>query len=180
MHIMNFIAHTLLRLNVGGFPEALAAGGALRDWLNGRAESVKDVDIFIQDQPMYLAKLCECLIGYTHRKVVVPRHVAQYMQFEGVVCVHEFVSPLHPAPVQVVVMNRKVEPVFTIQRHDFGICQIGFDGETIYTTPEYEKDQQNHTFTLVRCRDDRDLARSMQRWGRLKERYQDWTLRLPA
>jgi len=112
--------------------------------------------------------------------VVVPQHVAQYMQFEGVVCVHEYSSPLHHAPVQVVVMNRKVEPMFTIQRHDFGICQIGFDGETLYTTPEYDTDQKNHTFTLVRCRDDRDKQRSLHRWERLKTRYPDWTLRMPA
>lgn len=179
MHIMNFMAHTLLRLHAGGFPEAIAAGGAIRDWLNGREGSVKDVDIFIQDQPMYLANLKEALVGYVHVKVVVPERIAQYMQFEGVVCVHEFTSPLHPAPVQVIVMNRKVEPMFTIMRHDFGICQIGFDGETIYTTPEYDTDQKNKTFTLVRCRDKRDYDRSMHRWARLKQRYPDWQLHIP-
>lgn len=183
MGVMPFFRDVIIRLKEGGFPEALVAGGCLRDWDNGHEAEVKDIDVFVKDRPGYLAALIDAMPGFSYR-LAVPVHIAQYMQFEGVVAVHEFVSTTHPEmpPVQVCVMqaNRSTDPSVIIARHDFGICQIGYDGNGVYTTGEYDEDHANHTFTLVRCRDEKDFARSMKRWERLCQKYTSWTLRLPA
>lgn len=194
MNIMGFIGDVLARLHAAGFPEAIVAGGAIRDWDNNKADQIKDIDVFIQDRPTYLYDLNQALHGYTHR-VMVPEHVAHYMDFEGVRMVHEYQAPsvlvgpeiiddngmnlsqfeAYP-PVQIVVMGRPVLPESTIERHDFGICQIGYDGKRFFTTHHYDHDKMNKTFTLVRCRDGRDYARSLKRWARLSQKFGGWTL----
>lgn len=181
--VIGLIDLVLSRLKEVGFKEALVAGGALRDIHNGHGHDVKDIDVFIKDRPIYLTMLITALHDFDYR-LAVPMHVTQYMQFEGVVAVHEFISREHPElpPVQIVVMkeNRSTEPSVIIARHDYGICQIGYDGQTLYRTPAYDLDQKNHTFTLVRCRDEKDHARSMKRWERLHLKYPDWSLNDPT
>ncbi len=175
MTIMSFIGDILSRLHAGGFPEAIVAGGALRDYRTGREHEVKDIDVFIEDKPLYLNQLNNAFAGWSH-KLAVPERVAQYMQFEGVVCVQEYVSPTNAVPVQVIVMNRSVEPQSTIERHDFGACQVAFDGTRWYATEAFEKDLTDKTFTLVRCRDEKDRKRSLKRWERLSNKFTDWRL----
>jgi hypothetical protein len=185
MSVMDFIGDVLSRLHRNGFPEAIVAGGALRDYDNGLADQVKDIDVFVMDRPTYLNDLNAAFRDWKHR-LSVPEHVAVYMDFEGVRVVQEFTCPYFidtgrggiysPPPVQVIVMSRPVEPQATIERHDFGICQIGYDGKTVYTTEAYETDKRNQTFTLVRCRDDRDFLRSLKRFARLSTKYPQWDM----
>jgi hypothetical protein len=189
MNIMSFIGDVLARLHAAGFPEAIVAGGAIRDWDNGKESEIKDIDVFVKDRPMYLYDLTRAFPepeGW-QRRLMVPEHVAQYMQFEGVKVVQEFQHPGYldghlglklwvPPPVQVIVMGRDVIPEATIERHDFGICQVAYDGKAFYTSHHYDEDKANHTFTLIRCRDGKDYARSMKRWGRLSQKYTGWQL----
>ncbi len=175
--IVEFIKSVLHQLQAGGFPEAIVAGGALRDLDNGQERSIKDIDVFVSDRSGYLAALIDALPDFAYH-LAVPVHVAQYMEFEGVVSVHEFKYRDFP-PVQIVVMkiNRSTEPEDIIARHDFGICQIAFDGTKVYTTAAYQNDHRNHTFSIIRCRDDKDLARSLRRYDRLSKKYPGWDLR---
>ncbi len=173
--IMGHIKDLLTRLHKGGFPEAIVAGGVLRDWTTGKEREAKDIDVFVEDHPGYLHDLLETLTEFKCR-LAVPERVAQYMQFENVNCVQEFTSAACPLPVQVIVMCTSVVPQKLIERHDFGACQIGYDGCLWYMTPAFQRDVCNQTFTLVRCRDAKDKARSLKRWERLSTKYQGWKL----
>ena len=40
-----------------------------------------------------------------------------------------------------------------LARFDFGICMAAWDGEEVYTAPEYKRDVEQKTFTLCRADD---------------------------
>ncbi len=170
--MLEFITRILTQLHAAGFPEAVCAGGAIRDHLHGLEP--KDIDIFIEDHEGLAQKLTDHFKGW-QGKLVVPTHVAQYMAFENVHCVFEFVVPNFP-PVQLIVMTKKIEPQAIIERHDFGICQVAHDGHRFYRTDAFVNDYTGHTFTLIRCRDEKDWNRSMKRWERLSKKYTGWRL----
>lgn len=152
------------------FPEAVVVGGAIRDYDNGKGDTVKDLDIVIFDRRGYLADLKKAMEGYQHR-VAVPEMVANYLSFENVAVVHEFFWDHRSVPIQVIVMKEKRSLKEILERHDFGFCQIGYDGSGIIATQAYLKDKYDHTFTLVRCRDHKDYWRSMQRYQRISTKY---------
>jgi len=54
---------------------------------------------------------------------------------------------------------------------DFGLCQIGFDGQEIYTTAKYRNDVQKQEINL-----DRDNGTTRQHLERLVKKYPDWKL----
>jgi hypothetical protein len=167
--LLAYCRHILLSLHAHGFPEAIVAGGAIRDLDNGRADTVKDIDIVVFDRPNYLADLLMAMWDFKH-KVAVREEVANYLAFENVCCVHEFTDPYTfetPPPVQVVVARHPRTALEILQRHDFGLCQIGYDGYSIIKTAAYEHDKLNGWFTLVRCRDAADYKRSHGRHARL-------------
>lgn len=63
---------------------------------------------------------------------------------------------------------------------DLGFSAIASDGEEVWVTPTFVQDAHNRTMTMVRCRDARDYARTLQRVGRLTaSRYAEWTLVVP-
>ncbi len=172
--ILAFSRDVLARLHCHGFPEAIVAGGAIRDYDNGRGSEVKDVDVVIFDRPGYLSHLKRAMHGFAHRVAVAPE-VANYLEFENVECVHEFLKEGHP-PIQVVVALVPRTALEILERHDFGICQVGFDGVQIIRTPQYVTDQVNKTFTLVRCRNEQDRERSAGRFARLVLKYPGWRM----
>jgi hypothetical protein len=176
--LLAYCRSILVSLHAHGFPEAIVAGGAIRDVDNGREATVKDIDIVIFDRPGYLLDLKRAMFGFNHR-VAVPDHVANYLAFENVACVHEFTDALDGSdvPVQIVVAKTHRTPQEILERHDFGLCQIGFDGQRILKTTAYIQDQANSVFTLVRCRDEKDYARSVGRHARLSlTKYSGWPL----
>ncbi len=174
--LLAYCRHILASLHAHGFPEAIIAGGAIRDLDNGMAEYVKDIDVVIFDRPNYLMDLKMAMRDFTHR-VAVREEVANYLKFENVACVHEFKDGDSNIPVQVVVSREPRSAEEILRRHDFGICQIGFDGRLILKTNRYVDDKTNKQFTLVRCRDAEDLVRSQGRHARLTAvKYQWWPL----
>lgn len=172
--ILGFIRDILFRLQHEGFPEAICAGGAIRDIDNGMDDQVKDIDIVIFDRPGYLADLKAAMPGFQHRVAVI-EEVANYLAFENVACVHEFTRD-GEVPVQIVVAKTKRSVLEILERHDFGICQIGFKGFGFICTGAYNQDKTNRTFTLVRCRDKADYCRSANRYARLVKKYFGWSL----
>ncbi len=175
--MLEFIRRILLELHAAGFPEAVCAGGALRDLYNGHTDDIKDIDIFIEVHENLAQKLADHFKGWTGR-LVVPQHIAQYRDFENVHEVYEYQISEFP-PIQLIVMSKAIEPRAIIERHDMGICQIAFDGYRQYATPAYDTDARDKTFTLIRCRDQKDYNRSMRRWERFSQRYVGWHLVAP-
>src|SRR3546814_2316422 len=66
-------------------------------------------------------------------------------------------------------------PKGLLERLDFGICQIGFDGTDVIRTPAYVRDRDNQTFTLIRCDNADQKERSRQRFERLSVKYPGWS-----
>lgn len=173
--LLSYCRSILASLHAHGFSEAIVAGGAIRDLDNGKEATVKDIDVVIFDRPNYLLDLRMALRDFNH-KVAVPENVANYLSFENVSCVHEF-SEEGGIPVQVVVSRHPRSAYEILERHDFGICQIGFNGRSIIKTTAYEADKYQSCFTLVRCRDIQDYARSVGRHARLTaSKYHGWPL----
>jgi hypothetical protein len=64
----------------------------------------------------------------------------------------------------------KVTVEKVIADFDFGLCQIGFDGERIHTTEAFWKDLFSIECTLTRCLGWWDYERSMERFERFKKK----------
>lgn len=173
--LLSYCRTVLSSLHANGFPEAIVVGGAMRDLDNSRGDAVKDIDVVIFDRRGYLSALKKAMAGFQHR-VAVTEQVANYLAFENVVSVHEFWEDEKSIPIQVVVAREKRTPLEILERHDFGLCQIGFDGTCMIRTDAYLVDQKNRTFTLVRCRDAADFWRSVGRYQRLEAKYPGWKM----
>lgn len=66
-------------------------------------------------------------------------------------------------------------------RFDFGICMAAWNGDEIYTAPEYKRDVEHQTFTLCRADDRPQFAYSMSRFKKMTaDRYAGWQLVVPA
>lgn len=163
------------------FPEAIIAGGALRDLDHGKG--VKDVDIFIADRGVTTYDMLVEAFGYPGR-VVMDARAAEYLgSIDEVLAVFEFPPSgehevLGSAPFQIVVLPwyylGNGGPEFaerTLARFDFGICRIAHDGVEITISPAYKRDKDNKTLTLLRCENERQLDRSLMRLERLERKY---------
>jgi hypothetical protein len=158
------------------YPDALMAGGALRDLDNGK--EVKDIDIFFHGDPdeetqralhlglmLYRPGLTSsCDLSY-----VGANDATRSMVFQGLV---------GDPPVNLVALKEPAEKA--LDRMDFGLCQIGFDGYCVFKTPAYQLDKRNMTFTLTRADDKQGVQRSLKRFERLtRDKYQGWQLSVP-
>ena len=57
----------------------------------------------------------------------------------------------------------------------------GWDGDEVYTAPEYKRDIEQKTFTLCRADDQAQFNYSMSRFDKMTaDRYAGWQLVVPA
>jgi hypothetical protein len=152
---------------------AVLAGGALRD-LRHFVE-VKDLDIFVG--PYATKELLDAAFGVTG-KSKISAGCAYKLGMTDVLAVYEYTLMGCPI-IQVIVLREPVTMKFVLERIDFGICQIGFDGEHIVTTSAYAVDHQRQTFTLTFCPDANRYQRAVTRFDRLSQKYPGWQLVLP-
>jgi hypothetical protein len=143
------------------YPQAVLGGGCLRDLYHDK--EVKDVDIFIPNST-------ECsqdfLDAYSD---AITAKLSDYNGFanQDVSCVLTMNN------------NIKSELIFittptAIERFDFGICQIQFDGKSLLYSDHFMNDVTNKTFTLVRCDNSKQYDRSMTRYERLLQKYPNY------
>lgn len=158
------------------FPDAVIAGGCLRDREQG--VKVKDVDIFISTSGMKdsygsgpIKSKLEAA-GWPDVQVNGEKSYGQGVSSRGIVAVLDLIYPDCP-PVNLIAMKN-----FQLEEFDFGICQIMFDGKSIFRTPDYHHDLAARQFRLVPKVDDASFVRSLGRWARLKEKFPAWTLHL--
>jgi hypothetical protein len=185
----------LRALQTNGFPEAVIAGGALRDLDNGR--EVKDVDIFVQwrgsDTPLAIAQA----LGATHRvSTVTPESVCEYLEnladvkgiyaadlkaLEAEELSFGLFDPIPPAlaPVQIIALEPFTDLMGVLRRIDFGLCQIGFDGQRVLKTPAYTADKYAKQMTVLRCDSTGQMLRTLKRFKRLSEKYSGFELSIP-
>ncbi|MEZ2409817.1 hypothetical protein AB6806_23785 [Bosea sp. RCC_152_1] len=158
-------------------PEAILAGGALRDLDNGRP--VKDLDIFIDAGRVSVGAL-SVLLGIDPTTV----HV-QGCDFSS--CLNEsdcqFSDTFSCLGWEVNVIGLADMPVTlasVTERVDFGICQIGTDGVEVRKTLAYHNDKAFRRFTVCRQQSVDETDRSLRRWDRISAKYPGWTLVRPA
>jgi len=62
-----------------------------------------------------------------------------------------------------------------LARFDFGICMTAWDGEEVYTAPEYKTDIERKTFTLCRADNWPQFHYSMSRFDKMTaDCYAGW------
>lgn len=158
-------------------PSAIMAGGCLRDREFGK--KVKDIDIFVpvsSNPEKDLSEVKKMLIdlGWLDVRVDTAKTYPEGCDTRIIGVVEGRV--LNCPPIQVVVGEWDTEKIF--EHFDFGICQISFDGRTIRRSPDYQMDRRSRKFRIVTERSDKAFVSSINRWARLKEKYQDWTFDL--
>lgn len=157
--------HELSLITACGFT-ARIAGGCLRDHDNQRP--VKDVDIFVNYAPD-LRVLSESF-GWTCNPA------ANYGDIADVAGLWTYVKD--GVEFNVIMLDRALSVDELAQRMDFGLCQIvAVDADHVLVTPQYLADLEVRTFTQL---DPLRTTRSLRRWERLKLKYPEWELVIPA
>jgi hypothetical protein len=152
---------------------AVLAGGALRD-LRHFVE-VKDLDIFVG--PDATKERLDAAFGMTG-KSKISSGCAYKLGMTDVAAVYEY--NLFGCPtIQVIVLKYSVTMRYVLERIDFGICQIGFDGQRVIETLAYGVDHQQKTFTVAYCPNEDRRSRALKRFERISQKYPGWKLVLP-
>jgi hypothetical protein len=158
-------------------PSAVLAGGALRDWDNGRP--VKDLDIFIAADGMdealaAIARLTragfEVSFDETGEETAYPED-----QNLEVILVADVLNRRPTAlPVQLIFTAWDTSQI--VERFDYGICRLAYDGERFVRPPEYDEDKAAQVFRLRRDRPTPISMRgSIRRYARLvNSKYAGW------
>jgi hypothetical protein len=139
------------------FPNAIIAGGALRDTVVD--VKVKDIDIFICSSLKAQIKDFEDLFGISksgtlggdgvshHPTDTMSDYALGYSQLDGIPRVREVIDMvLNGTQYQFIFVN--IPPVkFVYDSFDFGICKIYFDGIKLNITDEFWYDFENKQLT---------------------------------
>lgn len=167
------------------YPDAIVAGGAIRDLITGKP--IKDIDVWVEwrrgQTDEDIACALRAALGWPRHEILIPSAVTEYAcvgdRFAQIRTVINFSMDGEDGvatPVQVVVLNRPVTMEAVLGRFDFGFCRAGYDGTDIITTSEFEADYGNHTMTVLRCGSREELRRSLHRYMRLVGKYRGYRL----
>jgi hypothetical protein len=171
---MQINAEAIRALQVlNGLGRTVLAGGYLRDLLLGRQP--KDIDFFIQGR-VDRAALHQAFPQFK------PEPFSEWLAYKGreVAGVYDLGQQAGGLPMQLIELAEGYDPVERVTAHDFGICQIWTeDGVSIKTTPEFDLDAVNQTFTLTTCENPDEFDRSLKRYDRLRQKYPEFNLVIP-
>lgn len=158
-------------------PTAHIGGGAVRDSMLERP--IRDIDIFLG-------------VGCTDEAAALMRSqfsfvkVGEWKSYEmfsdpAVVRVAKFEKADETIPVCLIGLEVARGMEANLERFDFGICMAAWDGDKVYTAPEYKIDIEQKTFTLCRADDWAQFNYSMSRFDKMTaDRYAGWKLVVPA
>lgn len=167
-------------------PGAVIAGGYLRDLYLGMP--YKDIDIFIPftedvDELIEQIRWKPVIETEYHPTTIREVHCCKYKPQTEITRVWDVVSYRQVGfedtlkGVQIIMLQKGFTIQDRVERHDFGICQIWYDGVNTYCTDAFLQDFEQKTFTLVVCESAEEYNRSMRRWDRFKEKYTQFDLR---
>ena len=152
------------------------AGGAVRDTLLERP--IRDVDVFLSEGATNAAaSLLRSQFGFVK--------VGEWESYEmfsdpAVSRVAKFEKADETIPVCLIGLKYPRTMQDNLARFDFGVCMAGWDGEEVYTAPEYKTDIECKTFTLRRADDQAQFNYSMSRFEKMTaDRYAGWQLVVP-
>lgn len=149
----------------------------MRDLDNGRP--VKDLDVFFNE---------DTVADYTFEKVLGDRYVNSFNgcnnpQYIGAASeifgTTVFLDAEGGPSLNLINVAPEFDTTRMLERMDFGICLIGFNGQDVIRTAAYHADQLSKQFTLTRADTIEGTMRSLKRYDRLQEKYHDWPLVIP-
>lgn len=155
-------------------PEAFIAGGCLRDWSNGKADSFKDVDIFVNSKADILSRIARGITEQSSEYSEASRPIEHvYTTDCGLGCdaIFNIIELKKPMTIEEVLLT-----------FDYHINQWAFDGTHLYMTDKTLADNENQTFTMIDHGNwtRNYLNRTLMRWNRFKKKYSDYSLVIPA
>lgn len=154
-------------------PQALLAGGCLRDTINN--VPVNDIDIFVPEDK---AKLAGHLISDTHPTLAKSIPEPYFTMNNDVRSVDYYAGARGVRPVNIIgVTAWTCTPEQQLARFDFGICRVAYDGKTLWKDLSFDRDKADRTFTLTSNFQTPDqLKNSRARFERLSGKYVGWKL----
>jgi hypothetical protein len=157
------------------FPEAIIAGGALRDLDHGR--EIKDVDIFVLDRGTDTERLLRRAFDKRPEGVLEATDYHVGRQSRPVTGVYDFDWGGTAFQVIVVKPGEGSDdfPRYIMRDFDLGICMTWFDGKTWHRTFEYQNDEQAKVFQSYIPLEGKQLDLTKERVARLSEKYPDFT-----
>lgn len=187
----------LRALRSNGFPEAIIAGGALRDIEHGR--DVKDVDIFVRTHGEKTGDDLAAVFGYVGHALVEIGTTNEYETWtSSVVAVYDFpnsaptaaettdfddfyLMPVVGPTIQVIVMD-VVEKgddfaAYIMDDFDIGLCKIYHDGDDLWRSVDYLMDVKRKTLTVTKAPSAIALERTKERIERLQKKYPEFEAR---
>lgn len=161
-------------------PQAIIAGGAVRDFLLG--VEPKDIDVFIPNTPpeqpsriSFEAFGCPSDRYGLFRIDGIYERQAEYEALNNICLVST--GTLHGYRVDAIELTDVITPLELVQTFDFGINQCWFDSVT-HITGNMIHDSQNQVVTLYHT--DR-MDRSLKRFERFNERHgNSYRLEIPC
>lgn len=156
--------------------EAVLAGGCLRDLDHG--VPFKDLDIFVSAFGTYSDGALQERAGayYPMHGPGVVFNRARRIDFTSCAfdtdCISSSEVWVYGLPLNIVTLAYvDLSLTKVLDRMDFGLCQIGFDGFRLMTTEAYDRDRHDESFTLLRADSLSDKLRSYDRFRRLGVKY---------
>lgn len=154
-------------------PEAVIAGGCLRDLDNG--VPIKDIDIFVNGRferdLNHLLKRLRNFDSFSCQDYD-PEDLYPVGDGNDVVGYFEAMYDDCLYPLQIIMVNFDCAKI--TERCDYGICRISFDGKALFRHPDYERGKRSMQFHLCMDRGDEGLAASVHRFARLSKKYPGW------
>jgi hypothetical protein len=164
----------------GVCPEAVLAGGALRDLDNDRLEYVKDLDIFVQSRGGRAFEEIQSRLEPLFGAPTVPFEIQESYLLWNSSMMGFMEFDFEGLPVQIIGLDLvDWSADLVLSRIDMGICQIAWDGEKFFWTDGYSHDKDNKVMTVSTPQTAAQSKQTVKRWERLREKYPGWGLNLP-
>lgn len=176
------------------YPDAILAGGALRDL--DCAREPKDLDIFVSrpvpkviPDKLDFSDLSDLdhLHARSFKSVVISGYTRDDEQrFESSHdCDNSLLgTEVHVKdgclPVNIVYLSHDCTPQARFDRFDYGLNKIGYDGSRVFASSEYSIDKNNHRFTLRRVENPEQLNKSLDRMKKFRQKYSGWEFVVPG
>ena len=150
----------------------------MRDFHNDRP--VKDIDIFVP-ATADLDQIERLFVDVPTHKLSKTTKSSDYFDFaDATVREAREYTPLYTGlPINIIAMADSHFPIeVNMNRFDFGLCRIAYDGVKLYQPEEYWHDVANQVLTLRRCENQTQMDRSLERYKRFAAKY-EWPLVIP-
>ena len=143
---------------------AVVAGGAIRDLDHNIP--IRDLDIFIRDKFSY-----EVTEKFNKKSAWTFSEVKKETDPKYKHIVKSLTVNINKTIVNLVFLDNKNPEVYW-KHFDYGLCQIMFDGSSVWYSDNYIKDRDRKTLTICGQIDNREqFGRTLERYEKLKQKY---------